>query len=101
MDNVNTAFSNYVQSAKLLSTNNKQYFCMEALNSLLKSVNEISKLSSERMSLLDELKNIEVNKNMSYDEFLDFMLVYLEQARFGLSESLDTLNNVLKRGDDV
>lgn len=99
MEEIDKAFTEYIASIKNLSADKKEYFCMCSLNELLKVVNELSLLTDNNTHYLKEMANIRIDNNKGTEEFLDDMLIYIEQIRLSLMESKEKISASYKGGE--
>lgn len=89
MDELNTAFANYMNDVKKLDTNGKR---KELFDSLMDFGNSIVQLASKEGIELHYLQNREIqdlyNENLQEDDFLEAMLVYFEMIKNMVGEYL-------------
>lgn len=89
MDELNTAFANYMNDVKKLDTNGKR---KELFDSLMDFGNSIVQLASKEGVELHYLQNREIqdlyNENLQEDDFLEAMLVYFEMIKNMVGEYL-------------
>ena len=89
MDELNTAFANYMNDVKKLDTNGKR---KELFDSLMDFGNSIVQLASKEGIELHYLQDREIhdlyNENLQEDDVLEAMLVYFEMIKNMVGEYL-------------
>ncbi len=89
MDNINDAFSKYMDGVKKLDTNGKRKELYDSLMNLGNSIVELARLEGIELHYLQSREIDDLfNKNLSEDDYLEAMLVYFEMIKNMVGEYL-------------
>lgn len=89
MEELNEAFSNYMNEVKKLDTKGKRKELYDSLMNLGNSIVEIARLEGIELHYLQnrEIEDL-YNENLSEDDYLEAMLVYFEMIKNMIGEYL-------------
>lgn len=89
MNEVNNAFSNYMNEVKKLDTNGKRKELYDSLMNLGNSIVELAKMEGIELHYLQNREIDDLyNENLSEDDYLEAMLVYFEMIKNMVGEYL-------------
>lgn len=89
MDEINNAFSKYMEEVKKLDTNGKRKELYDSLMNLGNSIVELARMEGVELHYLQnrEIEDL-FNQNLSEDDYLEAMLVYFEMIKNMVGEYL-------------
>lgn len=94
MDELNASFKEYVESFKKLDTNEKRVEIIRAINEITAMFDMLATEANIELSYLKSEEVRELNNGFeSEDDYLEALLVYIENAKSVLGEYLYKITN--------
>ncbi|MBE6154320.1 MAG: hypothetical protein E7163_01925 [Firmicutes bacterium] len=95
MDEINTSFKEYIESFKQMSIPDKRLEIIHSINEITVMFDALAKNSNIELSYLKSNEVLDLKQgNESEDDYLEALLVYIENAKSMIGEYLIKKNEI-------